>query len=291
MSVDDDLKAAELELKRLEIQEKQRMARANANWDLARASVLVTVVAGVAAVLFQVLSFQIAQVDKRRADATAKSDKERAQIAATSDFNFRGVELFVKEHERLVTCDAEESRRNIALFRNLFSVEIMKAFDEIVAFSVQKCISDAANREGARAKTESKTPAQVTEAAEAARYQETAIQAAVLATSISQAPGYQIFIHITKDADRERATALQAELRSKGYSAPGVQKVSFAPERFQVRYYYQDQVNDAKMLRSIAAAQLGISTEDIQLPDALDKRYKSLPKRTMEFWFPRDTGT
>ena len=75
-------------------------------------------------------------------------------------------------------------------------------------------------------------------------------------------------------------------LRSSSYSAPGVQKVQHAPSRFEVRYYRNSDADEAAKLSSKAAGLLGIPATDIAAPRSLEGRYKALPERTMEIWFP-----
>jgi len=84
MSVEDDIKLAELKLKNLEIELKQRDLASKARFNLASTAVLVTVIGGFSAVLFQGVGALISWNGKKKAEVTAKSD-----------FDFKGLELLI----------------------------------------------------------------------------------------------------------------------------------------------------------------------------------------------------
>jgi hypothetical protein len=279
MSVEDEIKIAELKLKQLEIQQKEHELTAKTRFDLTRAAVLVTVIGGMSAVLFQGVGA-----------LTSWNEKKKAEVTAKSDFDFKGLELFIKEQGNLITCDQDESNRNLRLFQSLFSETVTRGFNEIVAYRSQKCVTQSANSATDRAKSASKSEAQVNAAADAARYAAVAQQAPLLSAGIE--PGqarYRVFIHINSDTDRTAAATLQAALIKKGYSAPGIETVSTAPNRYQVRFYYKQQEPDAKTLALLAESVLGLGPSSIEIPPALERTFKSLPQGTLEFWFPRRT--
>ena len=148
--------------------------------------------------------------------------------------------------------------------------------------------TNSANSASDEAKKQSKTPDQINEAADKARYTAAAQRAPLLAPAVeSDARRYRVFIHINSEADRAAAVRLQSALVQKGYSAPGIEFVSSAPSQFQVRYYYSEQAKDAKRLADIAQAELPLKSASIQVPPPLGDTYKSLPQGTMESWFPR----
>ena len=198
------------------------------------------------------------------------------------------LELFVKEQDHLITCDAEESNRNIRLFQALFSARVTSSFNEIVTYRSQKCVTQSANSAANRAKNAAQSPEQISAAADVARYTAAAQQSPLLAAATVSGPTpYRVVIHINSEADRAAAVALQGALVQKGFSAPGIELVSSAPNSYQVRYYYAGQLNDAKNVAVLATSQLGLTAGSIQIPAALENTYKALPKNTMEFWFPR----
>jgi hypothetical protein len=277
MGIEDDIKLAELELKKLEIKQKQQDLDAKVRFNLASAAVLVTLIGGISAVAFQWVGLNISENDKQKAEVTAKSA-----------FDFKGLELFIKEQAHLITCDSDESRGNVRLFQVLFGETVTRGFNEIVAHRIQKCVTESANSAADKAKNASKTSDQINAAADAARYAAAAQQASLLSSGIeSVKTQYRVFIHINSVDDRAAAAALQAALIQKGYSAPGIENVSSAPDRYQVRFYYKEQEPDAKKLASVVESHLGLSSTSIQIPPPLELRYKSLPQKTMEIWFPR----
>ncbi len=202
MSVEDEIKIAELKLKQLEIQQKEHEITAKTRFDLTRAAVLVTVIGGMSAVLFQGVGA-----------LTAWNEKKKAEVTAKSDFDFKGLELFIKEQGNLITCDQDESNRNLRLFQSLFSETVTRGFNEIVAYRSQKCVTQSANSATDRAKSASKSEAQVNAAADAARYAAVAQQAPLLSAGIEAGQArYRVFIHINSDTDRTAAATLQAAL-------------------------------------------------------------------------------
>jgi hypothetical protein len=288
MSVEDDIKQAELDLKLLDIQQKQSELKKARHFDITRAAVVVTFIGSVAAVAFQTIGFYTSLNEKAKAETEKQQAEIRAEAVRKAEFDFRGVELFLKEQSRLITCDRDESLRNLQPFQQLFTERVVNGFNEIAAYRGQKCVTDSENLATTKARNESKTEAQVRAAADAARYAATAQQAPLLAAGIDpHSKGNRVFIHINSEADRPAAAGLQAELARRGYSVPGIERVSSAPDNYQVRYYYTEQQQDASALAAIAEAKFGLPAKAIELPEPLDKKYKSLPSRTMEFWFPR----
>jgi hypothetical protein len=213
MVIEDDIKAAELETRKLEILQRQKDLGEKRRFGLASAAVLVTILGGLAAVLFQGIGF-----------LTSTQDKENAEIAAASDFDFKGLELFVKEQDHLITCDPDESARNLKLFNDLFSKRVTAGFSEVVAYRSQKCIAQSQNSGAAEAEAKTKgaplSTEEIAAAADVARYAAAALQASLLdASTAANAPArqkYRVFIQINSEADRIDAAALQAALNSKG---------------------------------------------------------------------------
>jgi hypothetical protein len=277
MSTEDPVKAAELRLKELEIELKQKELRGRARFDINRAAVFVTIVGGVAALIFQLLGVYI-----------ANTEKENAAIRATSDFDFKGVELFLKEKDQLITCDVDESLRNFQLFQRLFSTKITSAFQDIAASRTSKCATESGNKAADEALRRNEKPEQVAEAADRARYATIAQQSSLLAaTKESDQSRLRVFIHINAEADRAAASMLQADLIRNGYAAPGIQMVSSAPSGLELRYYYKMQADQAGKLAALVAQILGTEPKGIKIAGPLETTFKSLPQQTMEFWFPR----
>jgi hypothetical protein len=64
--------------------------------------------------------------------------------------------------------------------------------------------------------------------------------------------------------------------------------VSSAPEKYEVRYYNKGEESDAGTLASIARSTLKLGSDPAAITiSSLEGKFKSLPKDTMEFWFPR----
>lgn len=277
MSVEEDLKQAQLEAKQLEVEQRRKDLNAKPRLNLAGAAVLVTMLGGVSAVLFQGIGL-----------LTAMNEKEAARAASRSEFDFKGLELFLKEQDRLFGCDPDESLRHLTLFQTLFSDQITDGFSGIIAYRTQICLAKSQNAAVAQASSTAGV-LEIGTAADNARYSAAAQQSALLdSTAGSSLEQYRVFIQIGDDADRATAAGLQAALTAAGYAAPGVDQVDAAPFNYQVRYYYKDQVEDARKLASVIASELALegTGATIQLI-SLEGRFGSLPKETMEFWFPK----
>jgi hypothetical protein len=67
MSIDEDIKTAELELKRIEIAERKSALAARGRFDLAGAAVWVTMIGGLSAVLFQDIGLKTSSLQRTQA--------------------------------------------------------------------------------------------------------------------------------------------------------------------------------------------------------------------------------
>lgn len=280
MAIEDELKQAELEAKRLEIRQREKELKSRQRLSLAGAAVVVTMLGGVSAVAFQGIGLWTALVDR---GATA--------IRADKEFDFKGVELFITEHETIITCDWEANSRTVQLFNVLFAENVTNGIGEVVSYRRQECIAKSQNAAAQSAEAGGLDQEQIVERAEAARYE--AVAAAVLsveplvsAAESERAREYTVFIQINSEGDREDARRLQRALIESGYRAPGIELVATAPSSYEIRYYHGDQESDAEQLDSVTTTALNLSEGVIRLA-SLDGRFGSLPRGTMEFWFPK----
>jgi hypothetical protein len=271
------LKEAELKLKELEVELKQRELAEHRRFDLGRAAVIVTILGGIAAILFQSVGVWRASIEK-----------SNAELRAASDFDFKGLELFIREQDHLITCDYDSSARNLNLFKSLFSEKITSGFNEIVSSKNNQCGTARGNTAAQEVKSKNGTLQDINAAADAARYDAIAQRSSLLAVTQGSGP-LRVFIHINSDSDRRDAVALQTALIQKGYSAPGIELVSTAPEHYELRPYHSTQIEEAKAVAAIATDQLRLNSSEVRISKPLDAAFKSLPQNTMEFWFPRRT--
>jgi hypothetical protein len=275
MAIEDELKQSELEAKRLEILRLQKELNSKKRLDLAGAAVLVTILGGLSAVVFQGIGLR-----------TALSQQETAHITARSEFDFKGLELFLREQDHLFGCDPDEALRNLTLFKTLFSEQITSGFSGIISYRTQNCLARLQNAAVLEA-GDTATLLEVRAAADEARYSAAVQQSALLEPAAGSSESqHRVLIQIGSEADHAAASGLQAALVRAGYAAPGVELVAAAPFNYQVRYYYKDQAEDAQKLASFVTAELGLEASGGVRIIPLEGRYGSLPKGTMEFWFP-----
>jgi hypothetical protein len=295
MSIEEDIKQAELHLKQLEIEQKQAELNSKSyRFGLSSAAVVITIVGGLSAIIFQALGIHQANIQAATAEKDRGTALGVAQLQTQKDFDSKGVELFLRERERLITCDTEATTRNLKLFKGLFTEQITASFSEVVGYTNQTCATQAANAVAEKARRASKSEDQVKAAADSARYntieQRTATLGSLIAPVVSPQPSIArdtVFIQINTEDDRPNARTLQAALIREGYSAPGIELASVAPSAYEVRYYYRVQQDEAAKLAAFAASVLRIDSASIKPVGPLESTYKSLPGKTMEFWFRR----
>jgi hypothetical protein len=215
---------------------------------------------------------------ERQATATAKAQ-------SSNEWDFRAVELFVKEQDKLTSCDADNNARHLKLFTDLFSQRITGAIRQVGEGQVATCLAQATGKGQQQAQDEKLNPDQQAKAAETARTLALIQQAPLLdAATSGSATAYTVFIQIPDEDRRVEGNDLQRALAGTGYSAPGVERVKVAPRQPEVRFYREAQRGDAQKLA-------GQIQQLLKLPAPPAVRLlggdrKGLPARVMEFWFP-----
>jgi hypothetical protein len=101
-----------------------------------------------------------------------------------------------------------------------------------------------------------------------------------LVATLDQLPP-RVYIQVSGDSQRDAAKSLQTELRSAGFSAPGIEKVGPAksPPRGEVRYYNDSDQPTAEKLKAALERQ-GVSNVTVTRPGM------KASTGTLEVWFP-----
>jgi hypothetical protein len=251
---------------------------------LSNASVLVTVIAGMSAVIFQGLNYR-ASIQQAEA---AKANLEAASKQSQNEWDFRGLQLFVAVQEKIITCDADGNTAQLNLFTDLFP-NLRAGFRNAAAARANSCATKQAEaaRETAEAQRQSPGPA-----ADAARYRTLGALSATIAaatatvegTAAPQAALTTVYLQIASESQRPDAVRLQQALRAQGYKVPGIELTSTAPNEAQVRYFYATQTDTANQVADLVGRTLnGPKPTTVSLAG----RYRNLPGGVMEFWFPR----
>jgi hypothetical protein len=258
----------------------------------ANIAVIVTIIIGLSGVGFQGLSAWSAhsaavqaQADKDTAKINADAASKKADAQALLDHNENGLNLFFAASEKLLTCDDKMTEAQVGMFEAIYP-DLTKEIGAAVDARRSGCAAAAANAAAQQAQQAKVPQAEVLAAALAARYntlQQLATNAPAAATSALPT----VYIQFESEDDRPAAIALQAALLRKGYGAPGIQKVSVAPNNSQVRYYHQDQKGMAQTAAIFIGAQLHMANPPATAPVG---GQRDLPSGVIEFWFPHHGG-
>jgi hypothetical protein len=268
MSIDDELKAAELQSRKLEIAARQKELDAKPKrFDLSHAAVLVTVIGGLSAIAFQGL-----------AAMSAETSKQTARAQAERDFDFKSLELLLTKKSDILFCeDPDRSARNIAMFKGL-SAEMATAFQDYASSNSAKCVAQ-------------QTASAPAANAEQTRYNAIAQQSTLIAAAAGLGGGakgnsqFQVWLQYPGgDEQKAAAVKVQQALQQAEYRAPGIEHVSTAPNRYEVRYYKDKDLQTATAIASVVQSALGLP----QRPTvrSLAATYKSLPDDIFEVWLP-----
>lgn len=284
MATADESKQEELQIQRDDLAlRREQFELEKRKGPLNNIAVVITIIASMAAVIFQGGSYLTASQQARAAADNLKA----ANVQAGRDWSFRGLELFVHEEDKLITCDPSTTNAQVDLFTTLFPEQTLQ-FRQAASSKSQACVTHLANSAAAAvtAAGSQPSPQLVQEAADHARY--TNLAAFAPAISVGDAKNGTaalptVYLQINTEAQRSAALTLQQALIDQGYHAPGVQLVSSAPRQSQVRFYHPGQEQVAQ-----AAANLIASTLKIPEPSvvAVPGTYKNLPTGIIEFWFP-----
>src|SRR5271165_3385685 len=136
------LQEGELELKREQFERDSRKGV------LSNVSVLVTVIAGLSAVIFQILNYWASAEQAK----SAKSNLEAARLQSDNEWNLRGLQLFVAVEDKIISCDAYANEAQLNLFTDLFP-KLVVGFRNAASARANNCAtlkSDTA-REAAQA--------------------------------------------------------------------------------------------------------------------------------------------
>lgn len=247
---------------------------------LANVAVTVTIVAGVAAIAFQGLGAWSAGMERHAAsDRLAAATKQ-----ADNDWDFRGLELFVHDEDKLVGCDPKAAQQQVDLFATLFP-RLVQKIQTAASSKAQACATDKSNAAAAAAAKENAPAAKVEAAADAARYDTLTNFASSVPVpkKTGLGPIRTVYIQIADESQRPQAVALQQALIAKGYSAPGVQLVAAAPAQAQLRVYRNEEVADGDKVASFVGSTLATQAPAVK---SLEGRFRSLPPGVAEYWFP-----
>lgn len=249
---------------------------------LAKLPIIVTAIAGVSAILFQGAGLWTASLQR----AAAADELQAKQVSQRADYDLKALDFLVKNSDGLIGCNSADGSDSAALqsLGEFMSEPGKRVLQAAIYRAVSKCAAASQKHASDEASASGRTPAPAE--LQEARYQEIVRQAPILSASAALVPdGAQlpsVFIHYSSDADRDRATTVQAALKAKGYKAPGTERVSVAPRVLQVRFYKDDQRPAAERLAELLKAQLGTMPE----LRSLQHDYPKLPSGVMEIWFP-----
>ncbi len=252
---------------------------------LNNAAVAVTMIAGLSAVLFQAGAFFTA----RQQALAAQDNLSAARLQSGKDWSFRGLELFVHDEDKLISCDGPATDAQMSLFTGLFP-DLVVQFRNAAQAKTQSCITVQGNAAAAAAVASKASPKEVAEAADAARYSALA-SFAPSAAQASGAPAAKVsalptvYIQIGSETQRSQALALQQSLAAKGYGAPGVQRVAAAPRMAQLRYYHPDPADVAVASKTATAIGSLLRTPAPAIVP-VPGHYRNLPTGIVEYWFP-----
>jgi hypothetical protein len=304
---DDDYRARDLDLREKDIltrnaelqARREEMQRERKPLSLANTAVLVTIIAGIAGVLFAAMGLVAAQSQKdadglrlfvESQDKFVKSCTETTAGAATAVASAdQGPvasdkpAVAAKQPASQGTVPGTErslSAGNLKMLEGLYP-DLKSQFEEVANIQYQTCISGAAQAAFNAAKALNASPAAALVAADNARY--AAMSATVLPSAAATSAAKLPTVYIQYTTQKDQATQLQSALQSQGYNVPGIQHVSAAPTNAEVRFYYPDQSRAAGELSAAIAKALGASPP---ASHSIGSRYANLPDNTLEFWFP-----
>jgi len=258
----------------------------------ANVAVIVTIIIGLSGIGFQGLSAWSAhsaavqaQADKDTAKINANAASKKADAQARLDHDENGLKLFLAASEKLLNCDYKMTDAQVGMFEAIYP-DLTKDIGAAVDARRSGCAAAAANAAAQLAEHAKAPQAEVLAVALTARYdalQRLSMNASAAATSALPT----VYIQFESEDDRPAAIALQAALLQKGYGAPGIQKVSAAPNNPQVRYYNDDQKGLAQTAASFIGAQLHMPKPPATAPVG---GRRDLPTGVIEFWFPHRGG-
>lgn len=284
--------ASDLELRRREVEvqeqelelKRQQFQYEKSKGPMGNVAVAVTVVAGIAAVLFQGVGAYGAHEEQVAATANLKSAEKRAG----KEFDLKGIELFVNTEDKVVGCDPTAVDAQVSLFTSLFP-ELMDRFRDAAASKAQHCAAVSGNA-AASATGKGATPQAVAAAADKARYSTLSNFAPAVSqpSAGASSPLSTVYIQIADASQRGQALALQQALIAAGYTCPGIQLVATAPRAPQLRIYRDDERSAASKLAGVIAATLHIPQPDVR---SLQSQYKNLPTGVVEYWFATPPGS
>lgn len=283
---DGELKRQQLLLDRTKYELEARKFSLQQRDLLARLPIAITAIAGVTAILFQCVGGVTAYYQR---DAAA-SELEAKKLSQRADYDLRALDFLVKNSDGLIGCqDASGADADaVASLGEFMSEPGRRVLQRAINRAALKCATDKQSQAATPTKGDGAAPTVDVAKVREARYSEIERQASVLqastalTTSGPQLP--TVFLHYAQDADRDRAAELQMELAGLGYKAPGVQHVSVAPRRMQIRYYKDDQRALAEALAAAVTKQLRLTAPpELQ---SLQRSFPKLPRDVLEIWFP-----
>lgn len=268
MSDEDPRPRDELELKWRQYQLDKEQADHDRHDALRRLPVIITVIAGISAIIFQGLGVWEARITR-----------ETEAARAARDFDFKVFELMLTQRQSLISCNPQSTAKNVSAISVVLSDQLKPALTNLVDGVVSSCVSAAQNSSTA---SDSAKPAEQT-----ARYNTLAAQSQVLTATGPGDPAAargRVFIQYQGASDRAWALQLQSALQAAGYKAPGIDQVKAAPANYEIRYYKASQQGAAEQLAAKVQTELKLSAPP--QVRSLASLYPGLPRGVMEVWFP-----
>jgi hypothetical protein len=275
-----ELKGREVMVQEQELRLKQQQFdHERSKGPLGNVAVAVTVIAGMAAVIFQGIGAYSAHQEQ----VAAATNRDASADRASKELDLKGIELFVTTEEKVIGCDPNAADAQVSLFTSVFP-KLMVRFRAAASSKAQHCATESANA-AAGATAKGAAPQAVAAAADNARYSTMSNFAPAVSqpTTNSSSPVSTVYLQIADNSQRGQALALQQALVAAGYSCPGIQLVAAAPKAPQLRIYREDERPAASKLAGIIAATLHIQQPDVR---SLQKQYQNLPSGVVEYWFP-----
>lgn len=231
-------------------------------------AVLITFIAGLAAITVQIASLFTSWINSRNEMSKTEYDQK-----------FRGLELFIKNEDTIITCNINKTSRNLEIFQKLYP-EFSDQFSSIAREKAPECAAIKNNETVIPSASEKNNK----QDAQAAFYKTLAQQTSVIPQPSTSDPAHPtIYLQISDESQRVDAQNLQMTLSALEYKIPGIQRVNAAPNVAQVRYYYSGQRDVSKLVAKQIAHILSSPVPEV---DPVPGKYGTLPTGVIEYWFP-----
>lgn len=229
---------------------------------------LVTLMVGLIAGMFSYVQQQnaIQATERARIEAQAKDERE---------WGFKVIEMYFSKREIFdLTENPKQAATNLRVLAAVAPTVVQGVLKAELSRIPPPSVADDSNRLESLA-----AAAGVQDALANAR------QSRQTPASSFKPSDFTIYVQYP-DGDRDTAVKTQSILVNLGYRVPGIEQVSKAPSRLQVRYYRPDQRSYAEEL----ATELGKGLNLVASPDnaILVTSSKELPSGILEVWLPSE---